>query len=179
MRQHLTLFVLIFSAAVAIFFFSNIGKVPPVEDFEVAEGRVTYQDENVLFDYPEDLESRPIDDGRVLIGEQGVIKRDSFYFKVYEQQTSFRSFDAFVQNERARFQEYANGSELVDGEDYSFIEEDFNGFPVLLHTRSFGGMSGNASDMYVWLGRGKVYLFSSESDYERLRPIYETVRPAS
>lgn len=178
MRQHLTLFLLIVGAAVAIFFFSNIGKVPPVEDFEVKEGRVTYQDENVLFDYPEDLESRSIDDGRILIGEKGVLKGDSFYFKVYEQQTSFRNFEAFVENERARFREYATGSELVEGEDFSFIEEDFNGFPVLLHNRSFGGMSGNASDMYVWLGRGEVYLFSSESDYNRLLPIYETVRPA-
>ncbi len=178
MRQHLTLFLLVVGAAIAIFFFSNIGKVPPVEDFQVAEGRVTYQDENVLFDYPEDLESRPIDDGRILIGEPGVLKGDSFYFKVYEQKTSFRSFDAFVQNERARFQEYANGSALTEGEDFTFTEEEFNGFPVLMHTRSFAGMSGNASDMYVWLGRGNVYLFSSESDYERLRPIYETVRPA-
>ncbi len=178
MREHLTLFLLVIGALITLYFFSNIGKPEPVENYEVMPGRVTYQDEYILFDYSEDLDSKPIDDGKVMISEKGSLRKESFYFKVYERQTSFGNFEAFVQNEKARFKEYTDGKDVIEGEDYSFVEDKFNGLPVLIHTRSFGGVSGNASDMYVWLGRGKVYLFSSESDYKKLESIYKTVRPA-
>ena len=177
MQEHLKLFVLIAGVAVLLFLFSNQGKPKPVE-VEVPEGLTTYQDEYVLFDYPEELESRPIDDGRIMIGEPGVLKRDSFYFKVYEQRTSFRNFDAFVENEQARLLEYAKNFDAVEGEDYTFRTDEYNNLPVFIHTRSFGGMIGNVYDMYVWVGRGKVYKFTSEGDHERLEEIYKTIRPA-
>lgn len=177
MRSHLTLFVLITIVFVLLVIFSNQGKPKPVV-VEVPPGLETYQDERVLFDYPEELESRQIDDGLVMIGDAGTLKRDSFYFKVYEQFSSIRTFDAFVENEKARLLEYAANFNAVEGTDFTFRTDTYNGLPVFIYTRNFGGMVGNSYDMYVWLGRGKVYKFTSESDHERLEKIYQTIRAA-
>lgn len=179
MREHVKLFILIAGVAILLFIFSNQGKPKPVEEQKVPIGFTTYQDENVMFDYPETLESRPIDDGRILIGDAGTLKRDSFFFKVYEQSTSFRSFEPFVENEKAQLVEYAKNFDAVEGEDYTFEVTEYNGLPVFIYSRSFGGMVGNILDMYVWMGRGKVYKFTSEGDHDRLMQIYRTIRPAS